>query len=100
MIYFSRDTTVDWGMHELEAVMDRTDINDNFFKVMTFFGDHAMHHLFPTLDHIYLKHLYPIFLKNCQKFKANFRMTSSIDLFIGQLKMAVKVDPNLLEDSQ
>ncbi|XP_075971562.1 cytochrome b5-related protein-like [Anticarsia gemmatalis] len=94
-----RETTVDWGMHELEAVMDRTDINGNLFKVMTFFGDHAMHHLFPTVDHAYLSHLYPIFLRNCQKFKANFRMTSSIDLFIGQLKTAVKVDPNVLEDS-
>ncbi|CAB3238964.1 unnamed protein product [Arctia plantaginis] len=93
-----KSSTVDWGMHELEAVMDRTDINGNFFKVMTFFGDHALHHLFPTVDHAMLSHLYPVFLKNCEKFKANFRMTSSIDLFIGQLKASVKVDPNLLEE--
>ncbi|CAH0605491.1 unnamed protein product [Chrysodeixis includens] len=95
-----RESTVDWGMHELEAVMDRTDINGNLFKVMTFFGDHALHHLFPTLDHGLLEHLYPVFLDHCEKFKANFRMTSSFDLFLGQLKMAVKQNPNVLKDTK
>lgn len=90
-------TTVDWGIHELEAVMDRRDINESFFKVMTFFGDHTLHHLFPTVDHAYLSHLYPIFLKNCEKFRANFRLTNSLDLFIGQLRMGAKVDPNVLK---
>lgn len=85
-------------MHELEAVMDRTDINGNIFKVMTFFGDHALHHLFPTLDHDVLPRLYPVFLEHCEKFKANFRMTSSFDLFIGQIKMAVKKDVTLLDE--
>ncbi|XP_028158528.1 cytochrome b5-related protein-like [Ostrinia furnacalis] len=93
-----RTETPDWGMHELEAVMDRTDINGNIFKVMTFFGDHALHHLFPTLDHDVLPYLYPVFLEHCKKFKANFRLTSSYDLFIGQLKMTVKKDFTLLNE--
>ncbi|XP_028025956.1 cytochrome b5-related protein-like [Bombyx mandarina] len=94
-----RDVTPDWGMHELEAVMDRTDINGNLFKVMTFFGDHALHHLFPTLDHAVLPYLYPVFLDLCQKYRANFRMTSSLDLFIGQIKMTLKTEPNLLDNN-
>ncbi|XP_075972012.1 cytochrome b5-related protein-like [Anticarsia gemmatalis] len=92
-----KDATIDWGLHNLEAVMDRTDINGSLFKVLTFFGDHAMHHLFPTLDHAYLSYLYPIFLKNCKKFRGNFRMTSSVDMFMGQLKAAMKTDPNVLD---
>lgn len=95
-----KDTTIDWGMHELEAVMDRNDINDNFFKVMTFFGDHALHHLFPTLDHALLSHLYPVFLKHCEEFRANYRLTSQFDFFIAQLKMAVKENPTLLAERQ
>ncbi|CAH0702839.1 unnamed protein product [Spodoptera exigua] len=94
-----KEKTVDWGMHELEAVMDRNDINDNFFKVMTFFGDHALHHLFPTLDHALLRHLYPVFLKHCEEFRANYRLTSQYDFFIAQLRMAVKEDPNVLKES-
>lgn len=85
-------------MHELEAVMDRNDINGNLFKVMTFFGDHALHHLFPTLDHGVLPYLYPVFLEHCKKFRAKYRMTSSLDMFIGQIKMTLKTKPNLLKD--
>ncbi|KAJ8733394.1 hypothetical protein PYW08_001692 [Mythimna loreyi] len=92
-----KNTTVDWGMHELEAVMDRTDINSSLFTSMTFFGDHALHHLFPTLDNVTLRHFYPVFLKRCEQFRANFRLTSSLDLFIGQLRMAVKENPNVLD---
>lgn len=85
-------------MFELEAVMDRTDINGNLFKVMTFFGDHALHHLFPILDHAHLPYLYPIFFEHCEKYKAKYTTTSQFDLFIGQLKMAVKTRPSLLEE--
>lgn len=87
-------------MHSLEAVMDRTDITGSLFKVMTFFGDHALHHMFPTLDHAILEHLYPVFLEHCQKFRANFRMTSSLDLFVGQLKTAMNREPKLLDDKE
>ncbi|PZC85570.1 hypothetical protein B5X24_HaOG216678 [Helicoverpa armigera] len=95
-----REKTVDWGMHELEAVMDRKDINGSLFTSMTFFGDHALHHLFPTLDQVVLRNLYPVFLEHCKKFRANFRLTSSFDLFIGQMQMAVKENPTLLDENQ
>ncbi|XP_039749545.1 cytochrome b5-related protein-like isoform X1 [Pararge aegeria] len=92
------DVTLDWGMHELEAVMDRPNINDSHFKVMTFFGHHSLHHLFPTLDHALLEYLYPVFLKQCEKYKANFRQMSQLELFIGQLKMTLKTEPSLLSE--
>ncbi|KOB71313.1 Desaturase [Operophtera brumata] len=92
--------TLDWGMHELEAVMDRQDINQSLFTVMTFFGDHALHHLFPTIDHAVLPYLYPVFLEHCQKFRANFRLTTQLDLIIGQIKMTLKTDPTLLKDDE
>ncbi|KAJ8733392.1 hypothetical protein PYW08_001690 [Mythimna loreyi] len=93
-----KTTTVDWGLHTLETVMDRRDINSNYFTVLTFFGDHALHHLFPTLDHALLNHLYPVFLKHCEEFRANYRLTSQFDSFIAQLKMAVKEDPTPLDE--
>lgn len=92
--------TPDWGMHELEAVMDRGEINQNLFTVMTFFGNHALHHLFPTLDHALLPYLYPVFLEHCERFRANFRVTTQLDLLIGQIKMTLKTDPNVLSDDE
>ncbi|CAH2105611.1 unnamed protein product [Euphydryas editha] len=92
------DVTPDWGMHELEAVMDRPEINNNHFKVVTFFGHHALHHLFPTIDHAALEYLYPVFLEHCKKFRANFRLMSQLDLFIGQIEMTQKREPTLLTE--
>lgn len=80
--------------------MDRKEINGNLFKVMTFFGDHALHHLFPTLDHAVLPYLYPMFVEYIKQFRANYRVTSQFDLFIGQIQMALKTKPTLLSDEQ
>ncbi|XP_023943565.2 cytochrome b5-related protein [Bicyclus anynana] len=92
------EATVDWGMHQLEAVMDRPIINSSHFRTVTFFGHHALHHLFPTLDHGVLLHLYPAFLKHCEKYKANFRLMSQLELFIGQLKMTMITEPRVLSE--
>ncbi|VVD04214.1 unnamed protein product [Leptidea sinapis] len=83
-------------MHEVEAVMDRRDINGSHFRVMTFFGHHALHHLFPTLDHAVLEHLYRLFLEHCEKYRANFRTTSQFDMIIGQIQMTLKTRPTLV----
>ena len=41
------DITHDWGMLEFETVMDRPEVNDNYFKV-TLFGHHSLQHLVTT----------------------------------------------------
>ncbi|GBP98303.1 Cytochrome b5-related protein [Eumeta japonica] len=41
----------DWGLYQLDTVIDRSDIKKSQFMVLTHYGDHALHHLFPTLDH-------------------------------------------------
>ncbi|XP_063533222.1 cytochrome b5-related protein-like [Cydia strobilella] len=92
--------TPDWGVHELEAVMDREDINRGHFTIMTFFGNHALHHLFPTLDHATLTYLYPIFIEYAQKFRANFRLTNQFDLFIGQYKCAYKTEFKIIDKKE
>lgn len=53
----------DWGISQLDAVMERKEITGSPFLVLTNFGDHALHHLFPTLDHSTLEMLYPTFKK-------------------------------------
>ncbi|KPJ18938.1 Cytochrome b5-related protein [Papilio machaon] len=93
------EVTRDWGLHEVEAVMDRRDINTSFFRVMTFFGHHTLHHLFPTLDHAVLEYMYPVFLQHCEKYRAKFRVTTQFDMVVQQIKLTAKKTPNLLEKS-
>lgn len=81
-----RNTELDWGLHQLDAVIDSSDIAGSLFWVLTHFGDHALHHFFPTLDHAYLPYLYPTLLEHCEKFNTEHRMSPQIDLIIGNHK--------------
>jgi fatty acid desaturase len=85
---------LDWGIHQLDAVMDRKDITGSHFLVLTNFGDHALHHMFPTIDHGLLEYLYPTFLKTCSEFGIEWRLSSQIELVKGQIKQIAKIKPN------
>lgn len=85
---------LDWGVYQIDAVMDRKDITGSHFLVLTNFGDHALHHLFPTIDHGLLEHLYPTFLKVCAQFGVEWKLTSQIELVKGQIRQLAKTIPN------
>lgn len=85
---------MDWGIFQLDTVMDRTDITGSHFLVLTNFGDHALHHLFPTIDHGQLEYLYPVFLNTCKKFGLTWRSVSQIDLVKGQYEQLLRTEPN------
>ncbi|CAG9854815.1 unnamed protein product [Phyllotreta striolata] len=84
----------DWGLNQLDAVMDRTDITGSDFLVLTSFGDHALHHLFPTLDHSLLKHLYPTLEMVTKQFDVHLRMTSQWGAILGGFQQLMKIKPN------
>ncbi|XP_066140665.1 cytochrome b5-related protein [Euwallacea fornicatus] len=84
---------MDWGVFQMDAVMDRKDITGSHFLVLTNFGDHALHHLFPTVDHGVLAHLYPIFLETCEEFGVDWRLVTQLDLVKGQFAQLAKVVP-------
>lgn len=87
-------TDYDWGLSQLDAVMERKEITGSHFLVLTNFGDHALHHLFPTLDHGYLEHLYPVFEEVLEKFDANVRYVSQLDTVVGGFQQISRVKPN------
>ncbi|KAK9887943.1 hypothetical protein WA026_000243 [Henosepilachna vigintioctopunctata] len=75
---------MDFGVFQLDTVTDRKDINRSPLLVLTHFGDHALHHLFPTIDHGLLPFLYPVFKETCEEFGLEWRCTSQMDLIKGQ----------------
>ncbi|CAG9559666.1 unnamed protein product [Danaus chrysippus] len=87
-----RNPTPDWGEHQVEALLDRKDINNSTFAVLTMFGDHALHHMFPTIDHSILKHLHPTFIQLCEKFQANYRVSTQFKMVIGQIKETMRTE--------
>lgn len=88
------DSDYDWGLSQLDAIMDRREITGSHFLVLTNFGDHCLHHLFPTLDHGTLELLYPTFEKVCQQFNVGLRMTSQLELVKGSYLQMARIEPN------
>lgn len=79
--------------------MDRNEIQ-GIFLTLTHFGDHALHHLFPTIDHVYLPELEPILLKTCLEFEAQCRKCRWWDLIIGQFNQLARTETNPIPVSQ
>ncbi|XP_017461468.1 PREDICTED: cytochrome b5-related protein [Rhagoletis zephyria] len=84
----------DWGLYQLDTVIDRSDIKGSQFLVLTHFGDHFLHHLFPTLDHGILPQLYPILYETLDEFKAQLRECTHLQHIIGQNKQLLRTKPN------
>jgi fatty acid desaturase len=59
---------MDWGLYQLDVVMDRTDIKGSLFWELTHFGNHALHHFFPTVDHALLDQFSDLFYETCDEF--------------------------------
>jgi len=89
-----RSETLDWGLHQLDAVADRADINWSHFLVITNFGDHCLHHLFPTLDHGRLKYLYPVVMDTCKEFDCEIRERTQLKLVQGQFLQLARSEPS------
>ncbi|BES95744.1 Hypothetical protein NTJ_08553 [Nesidiocoris tenuis] len=77
---------MDWGIYQIDAVRDRVEIQGVFPLVIILFGDHTLHHLFPTIDHFHLYGLYPILEETCKEFGIEFRMGTIWDLIRGQFR--------------
>nr|ARD71179.1 desaturase [Spodoptera exigua] len=93
-----RDENIDWGIHQLDAICERIDYAGNHFKSITRFGDHALHHLFPTLDHAELKYLYPVLLEHCEKFDFQFKTNTFYETIINASKQLIRKRPNNFRD--
>lgn len=75
-------------------MLDRKDVQDNHFLSLTNFGDHALHHLFPTLDHGVLNKLYPLFEETCAEFKVDYRTDYFPKLIVGQHMQLARTEPS------
>ncbi|XP_044760009.1 cytochrome b5-related protein-like [Coccinella septempunctata] len=84
---------LDFGVHQLDAVGDRPNMRGSLILVLTNFGDHALHHLFPTLDHSVLDYLYPIFLQTCLDFGVEWKLFTSGELLKGAAQQLMR-EPN------
>ena len=84
---------MDWGVYQLDTGYDVTGKSDNFIMKMTTFGDHRLHHLFPTVDHSKLCYLYPVVEETCREFGVPFETKSAWDMLSGHFSVMWKSTP-------
>lgn len=102
-IFHSGDTIpdeIDFGVYQIAAVIDREDVKGSHFAVLTSFGDHCLHHMFPTLDHGILPQLYPIFHETCAEFETAYRECSWLHHIIGQHQQLARIETRTYEPSK
>lgn len=75
-------------------MIDREDLKGNHFLVLTNFGDHILHHLFPTLDHGQLKGLYSALDETVREFQLEARAQPWSTLIVGQHQQLARIVSN------
>lgn len=88
----------DFGIFQLNCVIDRRDLKQNQFYTLIAFGHHTLHHFFPTLDHGILPQLHEIFLETCKEFEIELREYSWWPLIVGQFEQLVRESPRSLKE--
>lgn len=88
-----REDHPDWGIHQIDTVIERIEVISDIASITTF-GDHTLHHLFPTVDHSELKYLYPTLLAHCEKFDLHLRTNNFLEAIINKSKQLARKTPN------
>ncbi|XP_037039204.1 cytochrome b5-related protein-like [Bradysia coprophila] len=92
------DKSMDFGIFQLDTVVDRKDVKSSQFLVLTHLGEHTLHHFFPTLDHGLLPQLNDVFLETCKEFDTELREFSWYKLFIGHHAQLARVKTLSVEE--
>ena len=93
---------LDWGLAQLDATGDCKDVTGSLLAELTLFGNHILHHLFPTLDHGLLDSLRPVLEQTCTDFNlpqqlANTPAYNQRELIIGNLQQLARTQPRNIE---
>ncbi|CAO1340139.1 unnamed protein product [Diamesa hyperborea] len=90
--------SLDYGMFQVGATMDRIEANMNSFLALALFGEHTLHHMFPTLDHLVLPQLRDILVETCKEFNIGIREMKWQDLIIPQFQQLGRTKPILFNE--
>ncbi|VVC31441.1 Cytochrome b5-like heme/steroid binding domain,Fatty acid desaturase domain [Cinara cedri] len=91
---FIDDQYIDWGIYQMNTSAERSEPfkNNIFFQLVTF-GDHTLHHLFPSLDQSLIPLVQNIFEDTCKEFGMDVSQKSVMSIMHGQFKQLVRLTP-------
>lgn len=89
--------SLDYGIYQLAATIERFEAKANLFISLTHFGDHMLHHFFPSLDHSILPHLRETLIETCAEFESELRECSMLEAIVGQFRQLSRTEPTFLK---
>lgn len=81
----------------MNAVIDRNDTKASHFVTLVTFGQHTLHHMFPTLDHGLLPQINNVFIETCKEFEVELREYPWWPLIKGQFQQLLRTKPRSLK---
>jgi len=90
--------SMDFGIYQMLTTFDRTEANSSLPYCILYFGDHVLHHLFPTLDQTLLPQLRGILEKTCKEFDVDYVRYGTVESFLGLLKQIARTEARSLKD--
>ena len=93
-IYHAHDiprSDTDWGLSQLDTVREVE--KSNLLLLSTTFGNHLLHHLFPTIDHSKLAALYPALRETLEEEGEIYEFKGAADMVLGMHKQIVRTTP-------
>lgn len=78
----------------MDTVIDNRDFQKSHFLALTHFGHHALHHLFPALDHGILSQLYPTLYETLVEFEVELAAYPWYALIRGQFHQLARQKPH------
>jgi fatty acid desaturase len=88
--------SLDFGVFQIKAIVDRQETEGNIFTVLGYYGLHALHHLFPTLDHAVLPKLLDIFNDTCKEFSVESKTTTIMGAMARQFEQLARSETKKL----
>ncbi|XP_070507650.1 cytochrome b5-related protein-like [Chironomus tepperi] len=82
--------SLDFAIHQMAATIDRLEANSNLFMILTHYGEHILHHFFPSLDHAILYHFRDELIETCTEFKEELRQITLFEATIEQYKQQAR----------
>ncbi|XP_052863972.1 cytochrome b5-related protein-like [Anopheles cruzii] len=86
---------VDFGLYQLATIVERKGVTGSLLKVLTTFGDHHLHHMFPTLDHAIFPQLNDVFVETCREFNVGKLSSTWFSQFVAQNIQLARVKPRI-----
>lgn len=79
---------------QLDAIQERSDAwQKNLFVTLVTFGEHSLHHLFPTICISKMKYIKPIYLETLKEFNEELPTLTQLECFTAFYKQIQRTEP-------